>query len=132
MVRASLIAAALGCLLTLGLGSGLAAEGVSPEVDGKALLEKNCARCHSIEAAGASPLKGAPPLREVYLKYPIEMLEFDLGEGFGSRHRDMPQIQFSSEQADAILEYLGSLVGRPPSQRAPAGMPASPDATEPP
>ena len=132
MVRASLIAAALGCLLTFGVGSALAAEGVSPEVVGKALLEKSCARCHSIEAAGASPLKGAPPLREVYLKYPIEMLEFDLGEGFGSRHRDMPQIQFSSEQADAILEYLGSLVGIPPSQRAPAGMPASPDATEPP
>jgi cytochrome c len=132
MVKPRSIAAALGCLLTLGLGSALSTEGPTPEIDGKALLEKNCARCHSIEATGASPLKGAPPLREVYLKYPIEMLEFDLGEGFGSRHRDMPQIQFSSEQADAILEYLGSLVGRPPSQRAPAGMPPSPEGTEPP
>ena len=132
MVKLRSIAAALGCLLTLGLGSALAAEGAGPEIDGKALLEKNCARCHSIEATGASPLQGAPPLREVYLKYPIEMLQYDLAEGFGSKHRDMPQIQFSSEQADAILEYLGSLVGRPPSTRAPAGMPATPEATEPP
>jgi mono/diheme cytochrome c family protein len=114
------------------VGSVLAAEGASPEIDGKALLQKNCARCHSIEATGASPLKGAPPLREVYLKYPIEMLEYDLAEGFGSKHRDMPQIQFSSEQADAILDYLGGLVGKPPSQRAPAAMPPSPEATEPP
>jgi hypothetical protein len=71
-------------------------------------------------------------LREVYLKYPIEMLRYDLAEGFGSKHRDMPQIQFSSEQADAILDYLGGLVGKPPSQRAPAAMPPSPEGTEPP
>jgi cytochrome c len=132
MVKHRSIAAALGCLLMIGVGSAHAAEGASPEIDGKALLQKNCSRCHSIEATGASPLKGAPPLREVYLKYPIEMLEFDLGEGFGSRHRDMPQIQFSSEQADAILDYLGGLVGKPPSQRAPAAMPPSPEGTEPP
>jgi cytochrome c len=132
MVKPRSIAAALGFLVVLGPASALAAEGASSEINGKALLEKNCARCHSIEATGASPLKGAPPLREVYLKYPIEMLQYDLAEGFGSKHRDMPQIQFSSEQADAILEYLGSLVGRPPSQRAPAGMPASPEGTEPP
>ena len=71
-------------------------------------------------------------MREVYLKYPIEMLQFDLAEGFGSRHRDMPQIQFSDEQIDAILNYLGGLVGRPPSARAPAAMPPNPEGTEPP
>ena len=38
------------------------------------------------------------------------MLQFDLAEGFGSRHRDMPQIEFSSEQVDAILNYLGDLI----------------------
>jgi mono/diheme cytochrome c family protein len=131
MVRTRLITGVLGWLLTIGVGSALATEAASPEIDGKALLQKNCARCHSIEATGDSPLKGAPPLRQVYLKYPIEMLQYDLAEGFGSKHRDMPQIQFSSEQADAILDYLGGLVGRPPSQR-PAGTPPSPEATEPP
>ena len=112
---------ALACLVpltTIGLASAATAA-TSPEIDGKALLEKNCARCHAIEATGDSPLKGAPPLREVYLSKPIEMLEQGLGEGLGSRHRDMPQVQFSAEQADAILDYLGGLVGRPPSTRAP-------------
>lgn len=123
---------ALACLvpLTICLASAMAA--TTPEIDGKALLEKNCARCHSIEATGDSPLEGAPPLREVYLGKPVEMLEQGLEEGLGSRHADMPQVQFSSEQAGAILDYLGSLVGRPPSTRAPASIPSTPDAIEPP
>ena len=123
---------ALACLvpLTICLASAMAA--TSPEIDGKALLEKTCARCHSIAATGDSPLKGAPPLREVYLSKPIEMLEQGLEEGLGSRHRDMPQIQFSAEQAGAILDYLRSPGGRPPSTRAPASIPSTPDAIEPP
>lgn len=120
----------LACLVPLALGA--AASAATPEIDGKALLVKNCARCHSIAAAGDSPLKGAPPLREVYLGKPIEMLEQGLEEGLGSRHRDMPQVQFSAEQADAILTYLGDLVGRPPSTRPPASIPSTPDAIEPP
>jgi cytochrome c len=123
---------ALACLVTLTIGSASAMAATSPEIDGKALLEKNCARCHSIVATGDSPLKGAPPLREVYLSKPIEMLEQGLEEGLGSRHPDMPQVQFSAEQADAILDYLGSLVGRPPSTRPPASIPSTPDAIEPP
>ena len=131
MVRPRFIAAALGWLLAISAANTIAAEDAGSGIDTKAVLQKNCARCHSIEATGDSPLKGAPPLREVYLKYPIEMLQFDLAEGFGSRHRDMPQIQFSDEQIDAILNYLAGLVGKPPSARTPAA-PLSPEATEPP
>jgi mono/diheme cytochrome c family protein len=91
--------------------------------DGKALLEKNCGRCHSLEATGVSPLPQAPPLREVYLKYPIEQLEEGFAEGMGSRHRDMPQIQFSDDQVAAILNYLGGITGVDPGKRAPATIP---------
>ncbi|HZP10123.1 cytochrome c [Methyloceanibacter sp.] len=89
---------------------------------GKALLEAHCARCHSIESSGESPLAKAPPLREVYLKYPIEQLEEGFAEGMGSRHRDMPQIPFSDDQVEAILVYLGSITGVDPHlrPRAPA------------
>lgn len=84
---------------------------------GASLLQYYCARCHSIGAMGNSPLKKAPPLREVYLKYPIQQLESGFAEGMGSRHLEMPQIQFSTDQVDAILDYLGSITGLPPSQR---------------
>ncbi len=117
------IRAALACLVLSMLGAGArAADG--PAANGKAILEKNCGRCHSIAATGASPLPQAPPLREVYLKYPIEQLEGGFAEGMGSRHRDMPQIQFSSEQIAAILAYLGSITGVDPARKPRSPVPA--------
>ncbi|HEX7532108.1 MAG TPA: cytochrome c, partial [Methyloceanibacter sp.] len=89
-------------LLAATTGAARAA-GDSDAAAGKAILEENCARCHSIDATGVSPLAQAPPLREVYLKYPIEQLEEGFAEGMGSRHREMPQIQFSPDQVSAIL-----------------------------
>jgi cytochrome c len=108
-------------LLTLGTSGALAANVAANE--GKALLETNCGRCHSIDATGASPLPQAPPLREIYLKYPIDQLHEGFAEGMGSRHRDMPQIPFSDDQVAAILNYLGGITGVAPGTRAPATIP---------
>ena len=117
-------------LLLMSAGGAFAANTSGSAIDGRVVLEKkDCSRCHSIEATGESPLKGAPPLREIYLKYPIEQLEYGFAEGMGSKHREMPQIQFSTEEVSAILSYLGRITGRPPSQRLPAN---APQETEPP
>jgi len=105
------------CLALLMFGASAALAAGRDDSAGKALLEKNCGRCHSLEATGTSPLPQAPPLREVYLKYPIDQLEEGFAEGMGSRHRDMPQIQFSEDQVAAILNYLGSITGVDPSSR---------------
>jgi mono/diheme cytochrome c family protein len=88
------------------------------ESDGKAILQNNCGGCHSLGASGESPLPQAPPLRKVYLKYPIDQLEEGFAEGMGSKHRGMPQIQFSPDQIAAILNYLGSITGVDPATRA--------------
>ena len=104
-------------VLTVLTGDALATGKDRTAVDGASLLENHCARCHSIAATGNSPLNKAPPLREVYLKYPIQQLESGFAEGMGSRHLGMPQIQFSSEEVAAILDYLGSITGLPPSRR---------------
>src|SRR5688572_24194485 len=101
---------ALGSCMLLMMVS-LRPESSSAEPAGKTLLEEHCGRCHSIGATGASPLHQAPPLRDVYLRLPIEALETGLAEGLGSRHRDMPQLQFSSEEVSDILQYLGSISG---------------------
>jgi mono/diheme cytochrome c family protein len=74
--------------------------------DGKALLEKNCSRCHAVAPGLLSPLKEAPNLWTVLGYYPTERLELELAEGIGSRHRDMPQIQFSAEEITSIYYYL--------------------------
>ncbi len=96
----------IAALALVGLASygrpALAAEGS----DGKALLEKNCGRCHAVIAGAESPLKQAPNLWIVLGAYPGERLEAELAEGIGSRHREMPQIQFSAEDIASIYYYL--------------------------
>jgi mono/diheme cytochrome c family protein len=79
--------------------------------DGKGLLERNCGRCHALSKSAASPLTGAPNLWTTLRSYPSERLEFELSEGIGSRHKDMPQIQFSSDEIALIQNYLFSADG---------------------
>ena len=57
------IAVMLGWFLAIGAGSVMATENASPGIDGKVLLVQNCARCHAVDAAGNSPLKGARAAR---------------------------------------------------------------------
>lgn len=117
------IAAICVCVSLLAWGvPGLAAAEQAAD-DGKAILEANCGRCHATEAADSSPLPEAPPLRQIYVQYPIEQLETGFAEGMGSRHRDMPQIQFSEEQVAAILIYLGTITGIDPASRPRSSVP---------
>lgn len=103
---------AVGFLLTFMMPPVLdASENATAAADGKTILQERCGRCHSIGKDGSSPLRHATPMRDIYRRYAIEQLEFELSEGVGSRHRDMPQIQFSSEQIRKILEYLHNIAG---------------------
>lgn len=76
---------------------------------GKALLQANCGRCHAIGAVGRSSLKAATPMRDIYAQFAPRELQAELREGMVSRHRAMPQIDFSEEDVDAILAYLYAL-----------------------
>jgi len=78
-------------------------------VRGRALLQDNCARCHAIESRGESPMKAAPPMREIYARFAPRELQAELSEGMVSHYSKMPQIEFASEDVDAILAYLYQL-----------------------
>jgi mono/diheme cytochrome c family protein len=106
--RAALLLAILACCAQ----PALAAE--SSASQGKALLEKNCGRCHAVAAGAASPLEQAPNLWDKLSVYPGERLEVELGEGIGSRHETMPQIQFSDENITSIYYYLHGEPGSKP------------------
>lgn len=58
---------------------------------GKLILQEKCGRCHAIEAAGDSPLKKAPPMRDIYLRFAPQELQAELSEGMVSKHKEMPQ-----------------------------------------
>lgn len=106
--------------LVLGLGTALlldaaplgAAGAAKLAARGRAVLQDNCARCHAIDLSGDSPMKTAPPMREIYPRFAPRELQAELSEGMVSHFRDMPQIEFTSEDVDAILAYLYQLSAR--------------------
>ena len=107
--------AALALLSAAGLfGLGgfvthIGAQEQDPVQDGHALVTMYCSDCHATEATGASPLAIAPPLRQLYLRYDVELLSEALVEGIVTAHPEMPQFEFDPEQAAAIIAYLKSL-----------------------
>jgi mono/diheme cytochrome c family protein len=98
----------VGLLLCLSAAANAADSG-QLRSKGKALLQANCGRCHAIGAVGKSPLKEATPMRDIYARFAPRELQAELREGMVSRHRTMPQIDFSEEDVDAILAYLYAL-----------------------
>jgi mono/diheme cytochrome c family protein len=106
-VRFASQALALGAGLLLCLPATVDAAKLSKvAIRGKAILQEKCGRCHAIEPVGESPLKQAPPMRDIYGRFNPRELQAELSEGKVSKHKEMPQIQFSDEDVHAILTYL--------------------------
>ena len=64
---------------------------------------------HSIDKVTASPLKLAPPFRELHNRYPVESLEEALGEGIVTGHPNMPEFRLDPGQVGDLISYLKSL-----------------------
>jgi len=82
--------------------------------EGKEMLQKLCARCHSIGRTGASPNKLAPPFRtfsETKL-YDSDFMQ-RLQTGLTSIHPFMPTFRFSREDAQDVLSYMRSIQEAP-------------------
>jgi mono/diheme cytochrome c family protein len=73
---------------------------------GLTFARANCARCHSIDKVTASPLKAAPPFRELHNRYPVETLEEALGEGIVTGHPNMPEFRLDPDQIGDLISYL--------------------------
>ena len=99
----------LGCLAsTLALTNSALA--ITPaEQRGKNFVVTNCSRCHSVDKVSPSPLKIAPPFRDLHKKYPIESLQESLAEGIVTGHPTMPQFKLEPDQINDVLSYLKSL-----------------------
>jgi mono/diheme cytochrome c family protein len=78
-------------------------------VVGRHLAEVHCSRCHAVGDEGSSPMEGAPPLRDLKLRYPIADLAEALAEGIVTGHPQMPVFAFSTQEIDDLLAYLDSL-----------------------
>ena len=76
---------------------------------GLTFVRANCAQCHAVDKASESPLKIAPPFRNLHLKYPIESLERPLSEGIIAGHPTMPQFRLDADQVSDVIAYLKTL-----------------------
>ena len=77
---------------------------------GKEILQKLCARCHSVGRTGASPNRLAPPFRtfsETKL-YDSDFLQ-RLQDGYSSIHPFMPTFRFNRDDAEEVLNYMKSI-----------------------
>ena len=78
--------------------------------NGKEMLQKLCARCHSVGRTGASPNRLAPPFRtfsETKL-YDSDFMQ-RLQDGLTSIHPFMPTFRFNREDAEEVLNYMKSI-----------------------
>ena len=88
-------------------GSALA---ITPaEQRGKNFVLTNCSRCHAVDKVSPSPLKIAPPFRDLHKKYPIETLQEAMAEGISTGHPTMPEFRLEPDQINDVLSYLKSL-----------------------
>lgn len=91
-------------------GAGHELRGEQSLLDGgRAIAERECARCHAVGPTGQSPHAKAPPFRELPKRYPVEHLAEALVEGIVVGHGDMPEFLFDPDDVDAILAYVASL-----------------------
>ena len=84
----------------------LAADSRSPGVErGRTVVAANCAGCHAVGRADASPISAAPPFRDLQQHYPVEAL----AEGLVTGHPSKPVFRFESREIEDIIDYLKSL-----------------------
>ncbi len=75
------------------------------------LVRLKCAGCHAVEAAGDSPMKAAPPFREMGRTYPVRDLQEALAEGLVTAHPAMPQIELEASDVANVIAWLESVSG---------------------
>ena len=75
------------------------------------LVRLRCAGCHAVELTGDSPMKAAPPFREMGRTYPVRDLQEALAEGLVTAHPAMPQIELEASEVADVIAYLESVSG---------------------
>jgi mono/diheme cytochrome c family protein len=76
---------------------------------GVVIARTYCMNCHSIDKVSPSPIREAPPFRDLHKRYPVEGLQESLAEGIVTGHPSMPEFRFDPDQIGDFIAYLKSL-----------------------
>jgi mono/diheme cytochrome c family protein len=99
---------AIGVALTL-ISEGIALAQSPAAQRGLTFVRTHCSRCHAIDRVSPSPLRIAPPLRELHKRYPVESLAEAFAEGITTGHPSMPEFRLEPDQINNVIAYLKSL-----------------------
>jgi cytochrome c len=99
----------LGCLAATVVMTGQAFALTPAQQRGKTFVVNNCSRCHAVDKVSPSPLKIAPPFRDLHKKYPVDTLQEALAEGISTGHPTMPEFRLEPDQVNDVISYLKSL-----------------------
>ncbi len=102
--------AALACLLIVGAAAGQAVPQPPPNlVNGQAIAQSKCARCHAVGMTGDSPLTDAPKFRDLHNRFDVADLQEALAEGIVVGHGPMPAWALSATDVRDLIGYLKTL-----------------------
>jgi cytochrome c len=79
------------------------------EQRGLTFARLHCAQCHSLDVVSESPIKIAPPFRDLQRKYPVDNLRRPLSEGIIANHPTMPQFRLDADQVNDVIAFMKSL-----------------------
>jgi cytochrome c len=99
----------LAVALSMWVASAMALDEQGNAQLGFTFARKHCASCHAIQKTGKSPVKLAPPFRELHLRYPVDDLAEALGEGIRTGHPMMPEFRLDPDQIVDLIGYIKSL-----------------------
>jgi mono/diheme cytochrome c family protein len=99
----------LGCLAATLVMTGSALALTPAQQRGKTFVVNNCSRCHAVDKVSPSPLKIAPPFRDLHKKYPVDTLQEALAEGISTGHPTMPEFRLEPDQVNDVISYLKTL-----------------------
>jgi len=98
-------------LLSLAVMSGSvnAREEAASQFSAHDITAHRCGGCHAIGMTDSSRNPAAPPLRDMFKRYPVYALDDAFARGLEVGHRDMPRFVLSPDERAAIIAYLDSL-----------------------
>ncbi len=118
--RAPLAAAASLALAVISGGAAIAQmSAVDMRVWGHTIATRHCGECHAIEPGNVSPLSDAPPVSELYRRFPVERMAEALALGMMDDHPRMPAFNLDPEERAALTAYLSSFAPARPRAEPP-------------
>lgn len=106
MILLAIGAAALAGCAT---GSEKAAAPATAAERGRLVAARVCSSCHAIASTGESPRAGAPPFRDVRLRYNALSFQHRMEEIAAGGHFDMPPLTLQPGEASDLSAYIESL-----------------------